>query len=155
MKKTLVGLLLLFLIWYDAYTYANTMQNEIAGHVIRLHVIANSDSKEDQEIKLKVRDAILSAMRKEAFNSYETAYEAIQRQLPAIQKIAETTLKQNGVNTAATAELVTAYFPSKAYDSLSFPAGNYTAVKVKLGDAKRPQLVVRDVPCSLFYQRYM
>lgn len=90
----------------------------IADGVIRLHVIANSDSEDDQTIKLRVRDAIL-----------EMGEQNIQAYADAANRV----LAECGAGYRATAEYGKFYFPTKEYDGFSFPAGEYQGIRVVLG----------------------
>lgn len=127
---------LLFLIIYNISAFAYQC-NEIRSNTIRLHVIANSDSEEDQAVKLKVRDAVLSA-GKNIFDgtvTIENAQEKISAELKMIEKTANTTLKKHSKNYTAKAELVTEYFDTRIYnDSVTLPAGKYLALRIVLGE---------------------
>ena len=113
---------------------ANT-QGELADRVVRLHVIANSDSEEDQALKLQVRDAVLarteailraSADRGEAESRLAAA-------LPELERLAEETVAANGFDYSVTAELAETSFPTKDYDGFSLPAGKYLALRLIIG----------------------
>ena len=113
---------------------ANT-QGELADRVVRLHVIANSDSEEDQALKLQVRDAVLarteailraSADRGEAESRLAAA-------LPELERLAEETVAANGFDYGVTAELAETSFPTKDYDGFSLPAGKYLALRLIIG----------------------
>ena len=136
MKKIILIFLFLFLCVYDAYSYANTIQSEIAQNVIRLHVIANSDSMHDQELKLKVRDAILNYMKGKKYDNYKTAYQSIKNSQKELTELAQRTLLANHSTDNVHVELGKFDFPLKTYGSLSFPSGNYTALRITLGEGK-------------------
>ena len=113
---------------------ANT-QGELADRVVRLHVIANSDSEEDQALKLQVRDAVLarteailraSADRGEAESRLAAA-------LPELERLAEETVAASGFDYGVTAELAETSFPTKDYDGFSLPAGRYLALRLVIG----------------------
>lgn len=117
-------------------------QKDLAGQVFRFHVLANSDSCEDQEVKLKVRDAVLAFLEEgmsgedldgagaEATEAWTGAH------LDEIEAVAEETLAQEGYSYGARAEVTTCAFPDKRYGDLMFPAGNYRALRICLGDAQ-------------------
>lgn len=134
MKKFLLFILLLFLILFDAFTYAHSIQNEIASNVVRLHIIANSDSVDDQNLKLKVRDNILKYMQTMQLDSIDSAYMYISNSLEIFEKIAKETLKANDCESDVKVEFKKCYFPKKEYDSLSFPSGEYTALRIIIGN---------------------
>lgn len=127
---------LLFLLVYNISVFAYQC-NEIRSDTIRLHVIANSDSEEDQAVKLMVRDAVLSA-GKNIFDgtvTKENAQEKISAELKMIEKTANETLKIHGKNYTAKAGLVTEYFNTRIYnDTVTLPAGKYLALKIVLGE---------------------
>lgn len=110
--------------------YINHMPNEHPG-MIRLHVVANSDSAEDQAMKLKVRDAVVKYM--EGQPDLESARSYITENLAGIEREAERVLAEEGAAYPARANLKVSYIPQKSYEDLTLPAGNYEALKVTLG----------------------
>jgi len=104
-----------------------------------MHVIANSDSEEDQQLKLKVRDAVLSA-GKEVFDGSVTAIEAKEKITPYIdylENIALETIKNEGFDYNVKITVEREYFNTRTYEnSVTLPAGYYTAVKVIIGEGK-------------------
>ena len=103
---------------------------------LRLHVIANSDSPMDQRVKLAVRDQIL-AEHGEDFRVYKSkaaAWEAARREAEALRETADDALRAAGVSYRATVEVAEAAFPDKQYEGLVYPAGDYDAVRVVLGE---------------------
>lgn len=104
---------------------------EISDNIIRLHVIANSDTNEDQQIKLQVRDAVLSeaAMWYEGAESFEEANTALCTHLGAINKAAENVLGNRNVKT----EVTKMYFSARDYENFSLPAGEYRTLRVTIG----------------------
>lgn len=134
MKKIILFILFLFLILFDAFTYAHTIQNEIADNVIRLHIIANSDDELDQNLKLKVRDAILKYMNSKDFKDYTSAYNNVSNNLADFNKIATSTLRENNCYKNVRVEFKESLFPQKKYDFLTFPSGKYMALRIIIGD---------------------
>ena len=112
-------------------------QKDISDKLIRLHIIANSDSAEDQRLKLLVRDEILSYVSRltENCDSIDGARRKISAHLGNLEAIAEDVIVSNGFSCAARAELSEVYFPTKVYDGFSLPAGKYEALRIKLGSA--------------------
>ncbi len=127
---------LAFLLFYNISSFAYSCQT-IRDDVIRLHIIANSDSQEDQSLKLKVRDAIL-AQCPEIFNGTitpEKAKELIIPQLENLTEIAEKTISENGYKYNVKATIETEYFSTRVYDnSVTLPAGKYLALKIIIGE---------------------
>ena len=111
----------------------------IRNKMLRMHVIANSDSEEDQELKLKVRDAVL-IKGKEIFDGSVTADEAEQRIKPYInllERAAKETILNEGYNYDVKVTVQDEYFRTRTYNnSVTLPAGYYTAVKVVIGEGK-------------------
>ena len=143
MKRTshlIIGILtgILFLITFNLSAFSYNC-NEIRSNVIRLHVIANSDSEIDQNIKLKVRDAVLQGSA-DIFDGSTTIDNAIDKIVPNIDTIittAEKVIKINEKTYSATAELTTEYFDTRVYDNnITLPAGKYLALKIVLGEGK-------------------
>ena len=111
---------------------------QIRGSVLRLHVLANSDSEDDQALKLKVRDRLL-AEADSLFADAATEEEAISAakdNLPQLQQVAEEVISENGYNYGVKIEIGQAYFNTRVYDTFTLPAGNYQAVRVLIGEAK-------------------
>ena len=106
--------------------------------VIRIHILANSDSAEDQTNKLLVRDAILdfAANRLNSFSNRAEAEDAIGASLGVIESVACETLSQNGCNLPVCAELKEEVYPTRDYDTISLPQGKYLSLQVKIGDAR-------------------
>lgn len=110
----------------------------LRGNVIRLHILANSDSEMDQAVKIKVRDAILSDTG-ELFSKAATrgsAQEAAQKALPEMEQTASRVLKENGFEGTAHAEFCNMYFNTRNYGEYTLPAGMYDAVRITLGAGK-------------------
>jgi len=105
--------------------------------VLRLHVIANSDSQDDQAVKLKVRDKVIEALNdklKDAKDK-EEARNIIIENLDMVDNIANQELIENGFDYGATVEIGVFAFPKKQYGDTVYEAGNYEAVEIKLGRA--------------------
>lgn len=111
---------------------------EVRDNVVRLHVLANSDSEADQNVKLLVRDALLESGA-EIFSGAATADDAaeyLESEKDELVKTAEKVLAENGFNYGVSIELVTEYFTTRTYGEYTLPAGEYLALKVKLGNAQ-------------------
>ncbi len=117
-------------------------QKMLAEKVFRFHVLANSDSEEDQAVKLKVRDAVLSYIKEgtaseavEESDAKQTK-EWVQEHLEEVEDIADAVLREEGYGYSSEAEVEVCYFPDKQYGDIFFPQGDYEALRVKLGEAK-------------------
>ncbi|MBE3578704.1 MAG: stage sporulation protein [Caldanaerobacter sp.] len=106
--------------------------------LIRFHVIANSDSPEDQELKLKVRDAILVelAPKLEGLKTKEESERVIKENLVNIEKMAEKIIKEEGKDYKVRVDYGVFSFPTRYYGALTVPAGKYTALKVVIGEGE-------------------
>ncbi len=136
LRKTELAALIAFIICITLSTYKlNSECDGIRQNVLRLHVIAASDSSYDQQIKLELRDCLL-VKGKEIFNESETkkdAEEKISQGISLIQKEADSFLEEKGYPYKATVSLGKSYFPTRKYESFTLPAGNYDALKVTIG----------------------
>ncbi len=120
---------LLFALWLEG------QQSRLASEVLRLHVIANSDSDGDQSLKLEVRDAVLAkAVEYTAdANSAQAAWTALEPHLEELAAAGQMVADMAGEDVSVAARLTTAYFPTKEYDGFSLPAGRYQALQVTIG----------------------
>lgn len=134
-KAICAGLLLTLAVQFLPFAAAcETISND----VLRLHILANSDSQEDQALKLKVRDAVLLEAEKwyGGASSFEQANTAVCTHLQTIQKAAEQTLAANGSPDKVTARVTEKYFTTRHYEGFSLPAGKYRTLQIEIGEAK-------------------
>ena len=118
------------------FTYSGGNVNQHEG-VIRLHVIANSDSARDQGIKLKVRDAVLEHMQsRKDITCRDDMEEYIRKNSRRLEKIAEGVVASNGCDDDVKASLGVRYIPEKTYGDMTFPAGNYEALDLTIGNGE-------------------
>lgn len=117
---------------------AHAEQQELASQLVRLHVIAESDSDEDQAVKLKVRDKVLEILTPELneATSIDEAQEIIKETLPELKVAAENELNALGHNVGAKVTLTVENYPLRIYDGFSLPAGDYVSLRVILGEGK-------------------
>lgn len=111
---------------------------DVRDNIVRLHILANSDSDADQHIKLAVRDAFLNCGT-ELFSGIVTvdnAREILNKQKNDLINLANSVLKENGFNYTTQIYLTEEYFTTRSYEEFTLPAGEYTALKVVLGDGK-------------------
>lgn len=142
MKKTILRieasiLVALFICCALNITAFSKQCDSIRDKMLRMHVIANSDSEADQALKLKVRDAVLKE-GKEIFNGSVTAKQAEEKILPHTEQLRQTALdviKNEGYNYDVQITVQKEYFSTRTYDNyVTLPAGYYTAVKVIIGE---------------------
>lgn len=119
-------------------SYSKDVKQGLAENFFRLHIIANSNSPIDQELKLKVRDSVLEYINEEIPNnlSKDEVILEVQNKLADIKLIAESTIKSYGFNYDINLEINNFYFPTKNYYNLSLPAGYYDALKISIGNAQ-------------------
>lgn len=126
----LIALFMVFNVYLEGEVNAEIKNKE----VIRLHVIANSDSVTDQELKLKVRDEILNDLSKlEKVSTKQDAEDLIVDNIPDLTKKCEEVIETNGFNYPINISLTTSIFPTKKYHNTIFSAGEYEAVKAIIG----------------------
>lgn len=116
--------------------YSETVSQGLEQNLIRFHVLANSDSEEDQNLKLKVRDAVLEEMQpilKKAQN-IEESRNIINFNMDKIKNIAEEMIKQEGKDYEVTVALENTDFPTKKYGDVVLPSGEYEALRIIIGD---------------------
>ena len=114
-----------------------TAQKHMAEEVLRFHVLANSDSKEDQELKMTVKDEVVSWLEaKMDCDSLEETKNFIRSHLTGIEEVAEETVRREGYSYPVQAALEWTDFPEKSYGDVTFPAGSYEALRIQIGEAK-------------------
>lgn len=113
-----------------------TIQQSIAGKILRFHVLANSDSDEDQALKKQVRDAIGAYMEPylEESDSIEMTRAIVSQRMEEIVETAEQTIASQGYDYPVEARLTHTDFPVKTYGDYTFPAGEYEALEVTIGE---------------------
>lgn len=138
MKKylILVFTLILFLI-LSAYSYACAVSNNLSDSVFRLHVIANSDSKEDQELKYKVRDSLIQYMNSlvSDTDTKEDVVKMTKIHEEDFKQIAKKVIIDNGYDYDVNVEIGNFPFPTKTYGDIKFPSGFYDSLKVEIGNS--------------------
>ena len=118
------------------YTRQARLRQEISDKVLRFHVLANSDSEADQNLKLAVRDAVGSFMQEKLTDveNLEECELVVRQSLGEIEEAAAETIAENGYDYDVTAELEHTSFPVKNYGSYTFPAGDYEALRIVIGE---------------------
>lgn len=116
----------------------NRERHRMQDQLVRLHVIANSDSQQDQQVKLQVRDAVTAYLRPmmDELPDTEEAKAWLRSKLPEIQQVANEALEQAGSAYRAVVELTKEAFTTRHYDTFSLPAGIYDSLKIRIGEAE-------------------
>lgn len=106
--------------------------------LIRLHVVANSDSEQDQALKLRVRDAVTESLKQDLqqLTDVDAARAYLQENLPKIQQIADQTLEAAGCDARTVVTLCKEAFDTREYDTFSLPAGIYEALRIVIGEGE-------------------
>lgn len=138
-----------FYLWESALTVAvavtllmgccaSVRQSALAGQVLRLHVVANSDSDADQAVKLQVRDAVLDQAQPalEGVTDSWDAEAVLTPMLPQLEQTARSVLVEQGLEDHVTVMLTDQWFPTREYGEFALPAGQYRALKVVIGEGK-------------------
>ena len=129
-----LGLLLLSLatgaLWLDG------QQSQLADKMVRLHVLANSDSDEDQALKLQVRDAVLKTAEPllAQAGQVDNATGILENNLEQLTAVAQETIYREGWDYPVSVQLEETWFPTREYDSFALPAGSYQALRVVIGE---------------------
>lgn len=134
--RGLTSLVLLAAVIYLATVVAD--RKELDDAVIRLHVVAASDSEADQAVKLKVRDAVLSAMEDTLASAAdkEQAQAALEERLSELEAVANQVLESEGVTDRAAVSLTEEEFPTREYDTFTLPAGVYDSLRITIGSGQ-------------------
>ena len=143
-KNSKIGIsitLILLLFLYttiNAISYVEAVSTDISDSVFRLHVIANSDSNEDQSLKYKVRDNLLKYMNNicSDCSSKQEAIDLVTEHQEEFKQVALDTIKKEGYSYNVKINIGNFEFPTKQYGDISLPAGYYDALIVEIGEAK-------------------
>lgn len=114
------------------------IQKEISGNLIRFHVRANSDSEKDQALKLKVKDNVVKYLEEELeqADTLDGARNILYYGIGEIEEIALTTIREEGYDYPVNIYFEDAYFPIKTYGDMVFPAGEYEAFRIDIGESE-------------------
>lgn len=135
LKKWEIALMLALVITVLFGTGLSKVQGDLSEKLIRLHVVANSDSDEDQTLKLAVRDRILEDVAEllEGVTDRDEAVQLIDAQMETVVNGARDIVISQGYTYQVTADVTVEEFPSRDYDTFSLPAGKYTSLRVIIG----------------------
>ena len=121
----------------DVQRKDRAVQEHLAEEVLRFHVLANSDSRKDQAVKLEVRDAVLSYLKEvlpEGMDVKETT-RWMREHTEEIRRVAEQKMTDLQMQQTVSVAVTTCYFPDRTYGDVTFPAGNYKTLRIELGEA--------------------
>ncbi len=136
-KYAIIFFLLTIYIIISAWSYTSAISTDLSNSIFRLHVIANSDSDEDQNLKYIVRDSLLEYMNTLTKNvsSRDTAMQIAKEHIDDFYTIAKNTIREHGYNYDVNINIGNSFFPTKYYGDIAFPAGYYDALKVEIGNS--------------------
>lgn len=114
------------------------MQKELAEEVFRFHVLANSDREEDQNLKMKVKEAVIAYMKEELPESESVTMTKhwASTHTEEIEALSEQVVQEEGYDYEVKAQVTTCDFPDKTYGDITFPAGSYEALRIEIGQAE-------------------
>lgn len=137
MKKLLIPLVCLLILGAIS-VFPRSTDYELYDKIIRLHVLANSNSKEDQELKLKVRDGMLDTVASltEGCTSKSEAEAVLKASTELLKENAEATLRENGSPYSVTVTVGQEKYPEREYEGLRLPSGEYCSLRVMIGEAE-------------------
>lgn len=141
-KFTLIFFLLILFITTNAYSYSQTISNSLSDNILRLHIVANSNSPSDQIFKLKIRDKIIEYLNKN-IDYKNSSKEVITNYLLShmydlydiCNSVAKKESKNNIYDTTFNINLTTSYFPTKQYSNILMPEGYYDCLKIEIGNS--------------------
>ncbi len=138
--KRFISVILVFLLGIITVRVADTAQalHDVENNVLRLHILAASDSSADQSNKLLVRDALLaqSAVWNQKCSNRADMEETLALNLPMIEQLAEETLRANACSDSVTASICKMDFPARQYGDITLPAGKYDALRLVIGEGE-------------------
>ena len=138
LKRWEVALLSGILVAVLMGAYLDREQAALADSVIRLHVIANSDSRDDQELKYQVRDRILTeaAALYQPGDDLRQVRKSMEDNLTLLAQAGREVVEEQGYDYPVSAKLERTWFPTKKYTDFALPAGNYTALRIVVGEGR-------------------
>lgn len=136
--KSIILVFTLFLIYFifNSFSYSHSISNNLEENLFRLRVVANSNSKIDQDLKIKVRNSILNYLSKFNLSNKEDTILHLKNHQTDIETIISNIIKENGFDYTFQFEISNSFYPAKKYNSITLPSGNYDGLQIKLGNAK-------------------
>lgn len=136
--KSLLTILTLFIIYFIFYSisYSHSVSKDLENQLFRLHILANSDSQEDQQIKLHVRDKVVNYLNTFSFENKQELINYLTNNKSEIQEVVQTALKEKGYNYSVSIEIGNTFYPQKQYKNVILPSGHYDGLRIKIGKAE-------------------
>lgn len=161
MKNKKILLILIIFIFYFifySFSYSYSISNDLEKNLFRLHILANSDSTEDQELKLYVRNKVIDYLHQYSFNNKSELITFLNNNQLSLQKVIDDAIKEKGYSYTSSFEIENSFYPQKQYENITLPAGNYDGLKIKIGKAEvknwwcvlfPPMCLINNSTCSL------
>lgn len=124
--------------WKTSVMAQEKTQEHLAQEVLRFHVLANSDSEADQALKMQVKEAVIGYLETKLPEDLDVdgTKDWVRRHTDELEQVSRDVIEINGYTYPVNAAVTTCYFPQKSYGDVTFPKGNYTALRVEIGAAK-------------------
>lgn len=132
-----IFMIFLFFVFTSASSYASSVSSGLSNNLLRLHIVANSDSDEDQNLKLKVRDSLIDYLNSivDKNNSKDEVIAILENHISDMENIALSVIHENGFDYDVSISLDHIEFPTKKYGNITLPSGLYDAVNVHIGSS--------------------
>lgn len=159
LKKMLI-IFVLFLLYFifNSISYSYSISNDLEKNLFRLHIIANSDSEEDQNLKLFVRDNVINYLKNYQFSDKNELINFLRTHENELNQVIQSAINQKGYNYNFTIEIGNSFFPQKKYENIVLPSGYYDGLKIKIGKAEGknwwcvlfpPMCLINESTCEL------
>lgn len=138
LSLVIAGILTWIVVQHMEVQAQTRLQEHLAEEVLRFHILANSDSEEDQSLKMAVKEDVLAYLKQEmpeGLNVDETK-DWMRRHIDELEQTCRKSVAARGADDPVSAAVTTCWFPEKSYGDVTFPAGNYEALRVEIGAAK-------------------
>lgn len=135
---TIAALVTGLAVWKIRVNAQTRTQEHLAQEVLRFHILANSDSEQDQALKIKVRDEVLAYLEQTMPDDMDRAEtkEWMRRHVEELKDVSQAVVDAEGYDYPVNAAVTTCWFPDRTYGEVTFPAGNYEALRIEIGAAK-------------------
>ena len=158
--KKLLIIFVLFLLYFifNSISYSFSISHDLESNLFRLHIIANSDSEEDQNLKLFVRDNVINYLKNYQFLNKNELITFLKTQEKELNQVIQSAINQKGYNYNFTIEIGNSFFPQKKYENIILPSGYYDGLKIKIGKAEGknwwcvlfpPMCLINESTCEL------
>lgn len=157
-KILLVLIIFIFYFIFYSFSYSYSISNDLEKNLFRLHILANSDSTEDQELKLYVRNKVIDYLHQYSFNNKSELITFLNNNQLSLQKVIDDAIKEKGYSYTSSFEIENSFYPQKQYENITLPAGNYDGLKIKIGKSEGknwwcvlfpPMCLINNSTCSL------